>query len=133
MAQEWAWEEENVITSVTALPGHRLRIVLRTGSVLELNMANRLGSARYYPLRDEALMASVTTDGERLVFGKRGDHDVQFGIRMAVLMALNPPGHTVSGIDPFQGEREAAPAAGQREGTIHRWAERTRQDDEDRE
>ena len=59
MAQKWAWEEEKVITSVTALPGHRLRIMLRTGSVLELNMANRLNSTRYYPLRDEALMASV--------------------------------------------------------------------------
>ena len=33
MAQKWAWEEEKVITSVTALPGHRLRIMLRTGSV----------------------------------------------------------------------------------------------------
>lgn len=47
MAQKWAWEEEKVITSVTALPGHRLRIMLRTGSVLELNMANRLNSTRY--------------------------------------------------------------------------------------
>lgn len=82
MAQKWAWEEEKVITSVTALPGHRLRIMLRTGSVLELNMANRLNSTRYYPLRDEALMASVSTDGERLLFGKGVDHDVQFGIRL---------------------------------------------------
>ena len=63
MVQEWMWDEENVITGVSALPGHRLRIELRTGSVLELHMANRLDSARYYPLRDEELMRSVTTDG----------------------------------------------------------------------
>ena len=46
MVQEWMWDEENVITGVSALPGHRLRIELRTGSVLELHMANRLDSAR---------------------------------------------------------------------------------------
>ena len=61
MVQEWMWDEENVITGVSALPGHRLRIELRTGSVLELHMANRLDSARYYPLRDEELMRSVAT------------------------------------------------------------------------
>ena len=138
MAQKWAWEEEKVITSVTALPGHRLRIMLRTGSVLELNMANRLNSTRYYPLRDEALMASVSTDGERLLFGKGVDHDVQFGIRLAVLMALNLPGHTVSGVDPFQTEPETGPAArralgNKRERTDHKWGERTNQDDGDRE
>ena len=55
MTKGWAWEDEAVITGVTALPGHRLRIELRTGSVLELNMANRLDATRFYPLRDEAL------------------------------------------------------------------------------
>lgn len=101
MVQEWMWDEENVITGVSALPGHRLRIELRTGSVLELHMANRLDSARYYPLRDEELMRSVTTDGSYLRFGKGPDFAVQFSARMAVLMALNPPAHTVSGVNPF--------------------------------
>ena len=84
MVQEWMWDEENVITGVSALPGHRLRIELRTGSVLELHMANRLDSARYYPLRDEELMRSVTTDGSYLRFGKGPDFAVQFSARMAV-------------------------------------------------
>ena len=78
----WAWEDEAVITGVTALPGHRLRIELRTGSVLELNMANRL-------------------DGY-LLFGSAPDFELKLSVRMAVLMALNQPGHTVSGVDdPF--------------------------------
>ena len=34
MVREWTWEEEAVIAGVSALPGHRLRIELRTGSVL---------------------------------------------------------------------------------------------------
>ncbi len=107
MGQERLWNEENVITGVSALPGHRLRIELRTGSVLELNMASRLDSARYYPLRQESLMQSVATDGTSLLFGTGPDYDVQFGIRMAVLMALNPPAHTVSGVNPFLTEYEA--------------------------
>ena len=79
----WAWEDEAVITGVTALPGHRLRIELRTGSVLELNMANRL-------------------DGGYLLFGSAPDFELKLSVRMAVLMALNQPGHTVSGVDdPF--------------------------------
>ena len=109
MVQEWMWDEENVITGVSALPGHRLRIELRTGSVLELHMANRLDSARYYPLRDEELMRSVTTDGSYLRFGKGPDFAVQFSARMAVLMALNPPAHTVSGVNPFVPEQKAQP------------------------
>lgn len=93
--------EDDIITGVAALPGHRLRIEFRTGSVLELNMANRLDSARYYPLRDEEFMRSVTTDGLYLLFGNSPDYEVQIGIQMAVLMALNPSALTVSGIDPF--------------------------------
>lgn len=102
MTKGWAWEDEAVITGVTALPGHRLRIELRTGSVLELNMANRLDSTRFYPLRDEALMRTVTTDGGYLLFGSAPDFELKLSVRMAVLMALNQPGHTVSGVDdPF--------------------------------
>ena len=85
MVQEWMWDEENVITGVSALPGHRLRIELRTGSVL------------------------VTTDGSYLRFGKGPDFAVQFSARMAVLMALNPPAHTVSGVNPFLPESGGEP------------------------
>lgn len=101
MTQEWTLDEEAVIAGVSAMPGHRLRIELRTGSVLELNMSNRLDSARYYPLRDEELMRTVTTDGSYLRFGREPNFAVQFSVRMAVLMALNLPGHTVSGVNPF--------------------------------
>ena len=52
-------------------------------------------------------MQSVATDGTSLLFGTGPDYDVQFGIRMAVLMALNPPAHTVSGVNPFLTEYEA--------------------------
>ena len=102
MTCDWITYEDNVITGVSALPGYRLRIELRTGSVLELNMASWLNSARYYPLRDEALMRTVTTDGVYIQFGKGPDYEVQFGIQMAVLMALNPSAHTVSGVNPFR-------------------------------
>ena len=102
MVQEWIWQEENVVVGVTALPGHRLRIALRTGSILELNMSTRLSSTRYYPLRDEALMQSVTTDGENLLFGRGPDYEVQFSIRMALLMAVNPPAYTVGSLIPLE-------------------------------
>ena len=87
---------------IKAVFEHQLRIALRTGSILELNMSTRLGSTRYYPLRDEALMQSVTTDGENLLFGRGPDYEVQFSIRMALLMAVNPPAYTVGSIIPLE-------------------------------
>ena len=54
-------------------------------------------------------MRSVTTDGSYLRFGKGPDFAVQFSARMAVLMALNPPAHTVSGVNPFLPESRGEP------------------------
>ena len=47
-------------------------------------------------------MRTVTTDGGYLLFGSAPDFELKLSVRMAVLMALNQPGHTVSGVDdPF--------------------------------
>ena len=56
-------ENDPLITEVVPLPQKRLRITLRTGSELVLNMHNQLNTNRFYPLKDDAVFSSVTTDG----------------------------------------------------------------------
>ena len=90
------------ICSVTPLPGKRLRLELCTGSMLELNMENRLGTMRCYALRDEDVFRSVTTDGYTLRFRTKSGSFLEFSLREAVLMALNPPPNTYGGFNPFE-------------------------------
>ena len=54
-------------------------------------------------------MRTVTTDGSYLLFGRGPDFAVQFSARMAALMALNPPAHTVGGVNPFLPESGGEP------------------------
>ena len=43
---------------------------LGSGSILELDMAGRLGTIRFCPLAEPEVFRSVTTDGQKLRFGK---------------------------------------------------------------
>ena len=83
-----------LIRSVTPLQGKRLRLELCTGSVLELNMATRLETVRFCPLRDEAVFNSVSTDGFYLHFDIQPNYELDFTLREAVLMAVNVPPDT---------------------------------------
>ena len=94
--------EYPLIESVTPLPDRRLQLKLSTGSILELNMKNRMETVRYYPLQDDAVFDSVVTDGYSLLFSKNGHRKLEFNLREAVLMALNPPPNTHSGFNPFR-------------------------------
>ena len=58
------------ILRVMPLEGSRLRVELGSGSILELDMAGRLGTIRFCPLAEPEVFRSVTTDGQKLRFGK---------------------------------------------------------------
>ena len=54
------------ILRVMPLEGYRLRLELGSGSILELDMAGRLGTIRFCPLAEPEVFRSVTTDGQKL-------------------------------------------------------------------
>ena len=56
------------IQKVVPLEGKRLWLTLNTGSELLLNMSNRLNTTRFYPLNDDRVFCSVSTDGFSLHF-----------------------------------------------------------------
>lgn len=57
------------ILLVQALESGRLRMEMKTGSILTLNMERRLHTIRYSPLKEPEVFQSVRTDGETLFFG----------------------------------------------------------------
>ena len=59
----------NGIRRVLPLENGQLRLEIKPGSVLMLNMASWLHTIRYSPLKDAAVLQSVSTDGENLIFG----------------------------------------------------------------
>ena len=56
------------IRQVTPLKDYRLKLEFTSGSLLILNMADIVGSIRYFPLTDVGIFNSVTTDGWTLFF-----------------------------------------------------------------
>lgn len=80
------------ITAVEALNGKRLRLVLSTGSELLLNMQNRLNTTRFYPLNDDEVFNSVTTDGFYLHFDVKPNYALDFTLREALRMSVSGPG-----------------------------------------
>ena len=93
-----------IIREVKPLPGKRLRLTLTTGSILELNMGNRLNTVRFCPLREDRIFNSVTTDGFYLHFAVEPNYELDFTLREAILMAVNEPPEMYHGFDPFQKE-----------------------------
>lgn len=64
-------EQPPAIGRVTPLPDYRLELQFTSGSLLILDMANRLDTIRYSPLADGNVFQSVTTDGDTLFFGAK--------------------------------------------------------------
>jgi hypothetical protein len=58
--------------SVKVLPGYRLQIDMVTDSRIEFDFSSRMGTMRFGALRDEAVFASASTDGNFILFEKDG-------------------------------------------------------------
>lgn len=80
-----------LIRSVVPLAGKRLLLTLNTGSELVLNMKNRLHTTRFYPLNDDAVFNSVTTDGFLLHFEVKSNYALDFTLREALRMSVSAP------------------------------------------
>ena len=80
------------ITEVVPLKGKYLKLNLSTGSVLLLNMKNRLNTTRFYPLNDDTVFNSVTTDGFYLHFHTKPNYALDFTLREALWMSVWMPG-----------------------------------------
>ncbi len=79
------------IQAVTPLDRHRLHIEFGSGSVLELNMENRLRTARYYDLNSDTVFGSAVTDGAKIIFDTGTNFDLEIFAREAVRLAMKSP------------------------------------------
>lgn len=95
-------EENKYILSVSPLEDKLLKINLITGSTLILNMKNRLMTTRFAPLKNNQVFDSVSTDGYYIKFDYQPNYELNFTLREAVLMAVNVPPNTYSGLNPFE-------------------------------
>ena len=67
-----AWklpDDSGGILRVQALENRRLRLEMKTGSILTLSLESCLHTIRYSPLKEPEVFQSVRTDGETLFFG----------------------------------------------------------------
>ena len=76
------------ILRVTPLDGHRLSVEFGSGSILTLNMENRLRTVRYYPLNDPRVFCSAATDGSKIIFDTSPKFELDIFAREAMDMAL---------------------------------------------
>nr|WP_207729136.1 DUF2442 domain-containing protein [Hungatella hominis] len=98
------------IRRVTPLPDYRLKLEFTSGSLLILNMADRIGSMRYCPLSDVNIFNSVTTDGWTLFFDTGDEMEtVSIYSDAAVRLALSVPPVVRSRIE--RGEAAVQPSA----------------------
>lgn len=84
-----------MIQTVTPLDHHRLHIEFGSGSVLELNMENRLGTNRYYDLNNETVFRSAVTDGAKIIFDMNPKYELDIFAREAMNMAMKAPGESM--------------------------------------
>lgn len=84
-------KEIPTIRAVTPLDRRRLHIEFGSGSVLELNMENRLRTTRYYDLNSDAIFRSAATDGEKITFDTGTNFELEIFPREAVGLAMKSP------------------------------------------
>ena len=63
--------------SVTALPGHKLKVEMGTGTLIDFDFNSRLSSVRFGNLKDESVFNTVYTDGTFILFQKEGEVKVK--------------------------------------------------------
>lgn len=81
-------QEFSTIQAVTPLDHRRLYIEFGSGSVLELNMENRLRAARYYDLNNDAVFRSAVTDGEKIIFDTGTNFELEIFARETMSLAM---------------------------------------------
>ena len=59
------------ITKIIAREQYRLEVLLDNGTIVILNMAPRLNSIRFMPLKNWSFFLSATTDGQYIRWGKQ--------------------------------------------------------------
>ncbi|TWH57771.1 hypothetical protein DesLBE_2061 [Desulfitobacterium sp. LBE] len=91
MAGEERKQKIPIIRTVTPLDHHRLHIGFGSGSVLELNMENRLCTNRYYELNDDAVFRSAVTDGSKIIFDTGTRFKLEIFARETVDRAIRDP------------------------------------------
>lgn len=64
--------KESYFKSVQTLDGHKLKVVMETGTIIHFDFSKRLNTARFGELKDEEFFKSVTSDGSFLIFQKKG-------------------------------------------------------------
>ncbi len=79
------------IEAVTPLDRYRLYIRFGSGSILELNMANRLHTNRYYDLGNEAVFRSAITDGIKISFDTGAGYQLEIFARETLDRAIRDP------------------------------------------
>lgn len=88
------------IRRVKPLPDYRLKLEFTSGSLLILNMADLVGSIRYFPLTDVGIFNSVATDGWTLFFDTGDEPDkVSIYADAAVRLALRVPSSMIFRIE----------------------------------
>lgn len=63
---------DEYIGSVRALPDYRLEVVMNSKAIVKFDFRTRLRAARFAALRDEEVFNSVYTDGDYLIFLRKG-------------------------------------------------------------
>ncbi len=63
--------------NVRVLPDYRLEVEMETGAVVQFDFNTRLNTARFGALQDEEMFKSATTDGNFLIFQKKGKMPVK--------------------------------------------------------
>lgn len=80
-----------IIRTVTPLDHRRLYIEFGSGSVLELNMENRLRTNRYYDLNDDTVFWSAVTDGSKIIFDTGSQFELEIFARETIDRAIRDP------------------------------------------
>ena len=82
-----------LMLDVVPLDNRRLRIRMGNGSLVELNLEDRLGTVRFCPLQDDEVFCSVTLDdeGSCLLFGEQG-RKLTLGASEIMQLAVMPCG-----------------------------------------
>ncbi len=80
-----------MIRTVTPLEHHRLHIEFSSGSVLELNMENRLHTTRYHDLISNEVFCSAVTDGAKIIFDTNSGYVLEIFARETVDRAIRDP------------------------------------------
>lgn len=91
MAENTQKKKIPVIQTVTPFDYRKLHIEFGSGSVLDLNMENRLRTNRYYDLNDEGVFRSAVTDGSKLIFNTGSRFELEIHARETIDRAIRDP------------------------------------------